>query len=334
MHLKGDQLAAHLERDLQPIYLVHGDEPLLIIEAADAIRAAARRRGFDEREVLTAIAGFNWNDLYHAAGNMSLFGGRTLIDLRVPTGKPGREGSAALQEYCARPSPDSLLLVTMSEVDWRDEKSAWMGALASAGAVVKLLSPALAELPAWLAGRLRRQQQSATADGLRFIAERVEGNLLAAHQEILKLGVLYPPGALSLEQIREAVLNVARYDLDSLREAMLAGDVARLTRTLDGLQQEGEAPLLVLWAMTEEVRLLAQIGAGLARCQPLDALLKDARLWGTRQGLIKRALQRVDGERAATALVHAARIDRMIKGIAGGDVWDEFRQLGLRITAA
>lgn len=334
MHLKGDQLAAHLERDLQPVYLVHGDEPLLIIEAADAIRAAARRRGFDEREVLTAIAGFNWNDLYHAAGNMSLFGGRTLIDLRVPTGKPGREGSAALQEYCARPSPDALLLVTMSEVDWRDEKSAWMGALASAGVVVKLLSPALAELPAWLAGRLRRQQQSATAEGLRFIAERVEGNLLAAHQEILKLGVLYPPGALSLEQIREAVLNVARYDLDSLREAMLAGDVARLTRTLDGLQQEGEAPLLVLWAMTEEVRLLAQIGAGLARCQPLDALLKDARLWGARQGLIKRALQRVDGERAAAALVHAARIDRMIKGIAGGDVWDEFRQLGLRITAA
>ncbi|HMW57104.1 DNA polymerase III subunit delta [Accumulibacter sp.] len=334
MHLKGDQLAAHLERDLQPVYLVHGDEPLLIIEAADAIRAAARRRGFDEREVLTAMAGFNWNDLYHAAGNMSLFGGRTLIDLRVPTGKPGREGSAALQEYCARPSPDSLLLVTMSEVDWRDEKSAWMGAMASAGAVVKLLSPALAELPAWLAVRLLRQQQSATADGLRFIAERVEGNLLAAHQEILKLGVLYPPGALSLQQIREAVLNVARYDLDGLREAMLAGDVARLTRTLDGLQQEGEAPLLVLWAMTEEVRLLAQIGAGLARCQPLDALLKDARLWGTRQVLIKRALQRVDGERAAAALVHAARIDRMIKGIAGGDVWDEFRQLSLRITAA
>jgi DNA polymerase-3 subunit delta len=140
---------------------------------------------------------------------------------------------------------------------------------------------------------------------LRFIAERVEGNLLAAHQEILKLGVLYPPGALSLEQIREAVLNVARYDLDGLREAMLAGDVARLTRTLDGLQQEGEAPLLVLWAMTEEVR-----------------------------ALVKRALQRIDSERAATALAHAARIDRMIKGIAGGDVWDEFRQLGLYITAA
>jgi DNA polymerase-3 subunit delta len=222
----------------------------------------------------------------------------------------------------------------MNGIDWRDEKSAWISALASAGAVVKLLPPTLAELPAWLAGRLRRQQQSASADGLRFIAERVEGNLLAAHQEILKLGVLYPLGALSLEQIREAVLNVARYDLDGLREAMLAGDVARLARTLDGLQQEGEAPLLVLWAMTEEVRVLAQISAGLARRQPLDALLKDARLWGARQALIKRALQRIDGERAMAALVHAARIDRMIKGIAAGDVWDEFRQLGLHIAIA
>ncbi len=332
MLLKGEQLAAHLERALKPVYLVYGDEPLLVIEAADAIRAAARRNGFDEREVLTATGGFNWNDLYHAAGSMSLFGGRKVIDLRIPTGKPGRDGSAALQEYCARPSPDSLLLVTLPGVDWRDEKSAWMSALAAAGAVVKLIPPLLADLPAWIAGRLRRQEQNATAEGLRFIAERVEGNLLAAHQEILKLAVLYPRGALSLEQIRDAVLNVARYDLDGLREAMLVGDVARLTRTLDGLQQEGEAPLLVLWAMSEEVRALAQINAGLAGRQSLDVLLKEARVWGVRQPVVRRAVQRIDGTRAAAALAHAARIDRMIKGLASGDVWDEFRQLGLHIA--
>jgi len=332
MLLKGEQLAAHLERALKPVYLVYGDEPLLVIEAADAIRAAARRNGFDEREVLTATGGFNWNDLYHAAGSMSLFGGRKVIDLRIPTGKPGRDGSAALQEYCARPSPDSLLLVTLPGVDWRDEKSAWMSALAAAGVVVKLIPPLVADLPAWIAGRLRRQKQSAAAEGLRFIAERVEGNLLAAHQEILKLAVLYPRGALSLEQIREAVLNVARYDLDRLREAMLAGDVARLTRTIDGLQQEGEAPLLVLWAMTEDVRVLAQINAGLAGRQSLDLLLKEARVWGVRQPLVRRAVQRIDGTRATAALAHAARIDRMIKGLASGDVWDEFRQLGLHIA--
>ena len=333
MQLKGEQLAAHLERELQPVYVVYGDEPLLVIEAADAIRAAARRRGFDEREVLTALTGFNWLELHHATGNMSLFGGRKLIDLRIPTGKPGREGGAALQEYCARPSPDALLLVTLPGLDWKDEKAAWLGALAGAGAAVKLIPPNLAELPAWIAGRLRRQEQSTDAEGLRFIAERVEGNLIAAHQEIQKLGLLHPAGALSLAQIQNAVLNVARYDIDGLREALLAGDVARLTRTIDGLHQEGEAPPLVLWAMTEEVRALARIKTGLRDGQPLDGLLKEANVWGPRQSLIKRALQRIDASRANAALAHAAQIDRIIKGLGTGDVWNEFLRLGLRIAA-
>ena len=331
MQLKGEQLAAHLERELKPIYVVYGDEPLLVIEAADTIRAAARRKGFDEREVLTAISGFNWVELHHAAGNMSLFGGRTLIDLRIPTGKPGREGSAAIQDYCARPSPDSLLLVTLPGLDWSEEKATWLKALAEAGVAVKLIPPNLAELPAWIAGRLNRQQQSTDSDGQRFIAERVEGNLLAAHQEILKLSLLFPAGALSLQQIQEAVLNVARYDLDGVRESLLAGDVARLTRTLDGLQQEGEAPPLVLWAMTEEVRALAVVKTGLKERQPLDLLLKDARVWGTRQALFKRALQRLDADRACAALAHAAEIDRMVKGIGVGDVWNEFLRLGLSL---
>ncbi|EXI77568.1 MAG: DNA polymerase III subunit delta [Candidatus Accumulibacter appositus] len=332
MQLKGEHLAAQLQRELKPVYLVHGDEPLLVIEAADAIRAAARQAGFDEREVLVADAAFNWNDLYHAAGSMSLFAGRKLIDLRLPSGKPGRDGGAALQAYCARPSPDALLLVTMTGADWREEKAAWVAAVAAAGAVVKLIAPGLGELSMWLAGRLARQQQSADAAGLGFIAERVEGNLLAAHQEVLKLEVLYPSGALSLEQIREAVLNVARYDLDGLREAMLAGDVVRLTRTIDGLQQEGEAPPLVLWAMTEEVRALAQINAGLEARQPLPELLKGARVWGARQTQMTKALQRVKGGRARAALAQAARIDRMIKGVERGDVWGEFLRLGLNIA--
>ena len=332
MLLKGEQLATHLERELKAVYVVYGDEPLLVIEAADAIRAAARRAGFDERNVLTAMAGFNWVELHHAAGNMSLFGGRTLIDLRIPTGKPGREGGAAIQDYCANPSPDAVLLVTLPGLDWSDEKAAWLKALTDAGVAVKLIPPNLAQLPAWIAGRLRRQQQEAEGDALRFIAERVEGNLLAAHQEILKLGLLHPPGKLSLQQIQDAVLNVARYDLDGLREALLTGDVARLTRTLDGLQQEGEAPPLVLWAMTEEVRALAQVKAGLQQRQSLELLLKEARVWGARQALFKRAVQRVDAVRANSALAHAALIDRLIKGAAGaGDVWDEFLRLGLRI---
>ncbi|MBN9421092.1 MAG: DNA polymerase III subunit delta [Candidatus Accumulibacter sp. 66-26] len=334
MQLKGEQLAAHLERELKPVYVVYGDEPLLVIEAADAIRATARRQGFDEREVLTALSGFNWTQLTQAAGNMSLFGGRKLIDLRIPTGKPGRDGSAAIQDYCAHPSPDALLLVTLPGLDWKEEKAAWLTALADAGAALKLVPPNLAELPAWIAGRLRRQQQSADAEGLRFIAERVEGNLLAAHQEIQKLGLLHPPGALDLQQIRDAVLNVARYDIDGLREALLVGDVARLTRTLDGLRQEGEAAPLVLWAMTEEVRAVAQIKRGQQEGQPLDALLRDARVWGPRLALMKRAVQRVAAGRASAALAHAAGIDKMIKGAASGDVWNELLRLGMRLAAA
>ena len=333
MQLRGEQLTAHLDRELKPVYVVYGDEPLLVIEAADAIRAAARRQGFDEREVLTALSGFNWNELHQAAGNMSLFGGRKLIDLRIPTGKPGRDGSTAIQDYCARPSPDALLLVTLPCLDWSEEKAVWLKALGDAGVAIKLIPPNLAELPAWLSGRLKRQNQSADSDALRFVAERVEGNLLAAHQEILKLGLLYPAGELSLSQVQDAVLNVARYDLDGLREALLSGDAARLTRTLDGLQQEGEAPPLVLWAMTEEIRALAIVKAGQKENKALDQLLKEARVWGPRQAPFRRALQRLQADTVNTALTDAARIDRLIKGIEIGEIWNDFLRLGLRLCA-
>ena len=333
MQLRGEQLTAHLDRELKPVYVVYGDEPLLVIEAADAIRAAARRQGFDEREVLTALSGFNWNELHQAAGNMSLFGGRKLIDLRIPTGKPGRDGSTAIQDYCARPSPDALLLVTLPGLDWSEEKAVWLKALGDAGVAIKLIPPNLAELPAWLSGRLKRQNQSADSDALRFVAERVEGNLLAAHQEILKLGLLYPAGELSLSQVQDAVLNVARYDLDGLREALLSGDAARLTRTLDGLQQEGEAPPLVLWAMTEEIRALAIVKAGQKENKALDQSLKEARVWGPRQAPFRRALQRLQADTVNTALTDAARIDRLIKGIEIGEIWNDFLRLGLRLCA-
>ncbi len=333
MQLKGEQLAAHLEREIKPVYVVYGDEPLLVIEAADVIRATARKQGFDEREVLTAMSGFDWIALHHAGADRSLFGGRKLIDLRIPTGKPGRDGGAAIQEYCSRtPSPDVVLLVTLPGLDWSDEKAAWLKALTEAGVAVKLSSPSLAELPAWIAGRLRRQQQSMDTDALRFIAERIEGNLLAAHQEILKLALLYPARELTLSEVQEAVLNVARYDLDGLREALLVGDVTRLARTLDGLQQEGEAPPLVLWAMTEEVRAMAQVKAGLEERRPLDALLKDARIFGPRQSFFKSAMQRIDLRRANAALVQAATIDRLIKGVGVGNVWNEFLRLGLKFV--
>ncbi|MCL2523132.1 MAG: DNA polymerase III subunit delta [Betaproteobacteria bacterium] len=333
MILKGEQLAAHLERELRPLYVLYGDEPLLVLEAADAIRARARQQGYGEREVLTVLAHFDWGQLLAAGGNLSLFGDKKLIDLRIPGGKPGKEGSAALQQWCQHLSLDNLLLVTLPELDWREEKAVWFTTLANAGVVLKLNAPPLAELPGWIAGRLRRQQQSAEMDSLKFIAERVEGNLLAAHQEIQKLGLLYPPGPLSAAQIRDAVLNVARYDIDSLREALLGGDIGRLARTLDGLQQEGEAPPLVLWAMSEEIRALAAIRGGLDGGRPLELLLKEAKVWGPRQMAVKKALQRLSAATLEAALRHAGRIDRLVKGIGQGNPWEEFLRLGLALCA-
>lgn len=332
MLLKGEQLAAHLERELRPLYVLYGDEPLLVLEAADAIRAKSRQQGYTEREVLTVLPQFDWGQLLAAGGNMSLFGDKKLIDLRIPTGKPGKEGSAALQQWCQNLSMDNLLLITLPELDWREEKAAWFTALANAGVALKLNAPPLAELPGWIAGRLRRQQQSADLEGLKFIAERVEGNLLAAHQEIQKLGLLYPAGQLSTAQIRDAVLNVARYDIEGLREALLAGDVGRLTRTLDGLMQEGEAPPLVLWAMSEEIRALTLIRAGMDQGRPVDQLLKDAKVWGPRQHPVKRALQRLTTASLEAALQHAGKIDRLVKGVGQGNVWEEFLRLGLRLA--
>lgn len=333
MILRPDQLPAHLERPLAPLYVLHGDEPLLVLEAADAIRATARSQGFDERETLVVGQGFKWDQLTLAAGNLSLFGGRKLIDLRIPTGKPGRDGGDALQRYIAGLDGGTVTLVTLPEVDWATRKTAWFKALETAGVVIELNAPERERLPAWIAARLERQQQKASRDALDFIAEHVEGNLLAAHQEILKLGLLHPPGELSLEDVRAAVLSVARYDLDALREALLEGDPARCVRLLEGLRAEGAAPPLVLWAITTEIRTLAALRTAQDAGQPLTAAMKAERVFDDRRrGALQRALPRMRLASLRTALLAAARIDRMVKGIADGEVWDEFQQLTLRLA--
>ena len=340
MQIRPEQLARHLEQELKPLYVVYGDAPLLVLEATDSIRQAARRQGFDERESLTVLPRFDWQELTMAAGSLSLFGGKKIVDLSIPTAKPGREGGAALQAFCQRlaNSPqgpvDLLTIITLPDIGWQEAKSAWFTALVQTGVAIKLSAPGLAELPDWLAARLHKQQQSADPEGLRFIAERVEGNLLAAHQEIQKLALLYPQGALSLEQIRQAVHNVARYDIDGLREALLSGDAGRLMRTLHGLEQEGEAAVLVLWAFSEEIRTLTAISRKQGKAAPSDALFKEMKVWGPRQALMRRALQRLSFPMLVAQLRHAAQIDRLIKGIGKGNVWEEFARLGLAMSTA
>ncbi|MFT4171512.1 MAG: DNA polymerase III subunit delta [Rhodocyclaceae bacterium] len=331
--MRPDQLAQHLERNLAPLYVLHGDEPLLVIEAGDAIRAAARRRGVTEREVLVVTQGFKWDQLNLAAGNLSLFGESKLVDLRIPTGKPGRDGGETLVRYARELDPHGgvITLVTLPQLDWATRKASWFVALVEAGEALECNAPQLAELPAWIAGRLGVQKQSAPREALQFIADHVEGNLLAAHQEIQKLALLYEPGALTLEQVSDAVLHVARYDTEKLRTALLEGDAARCARLIDGLKGEGAATPLVLWAMTNELRTLANVRVALDGGASPDAALKAERVFGPRQALVRRAAQRLRGNALRAALMHAARIDRMVKGLVTGDVWDEFLQLALRV---
>nr|WP_286206686.1 DNA polymerase III subunit delta [Thauera linaloolentis] len=331
--MRPDQLPDLLGKPLAPLWLLHGDEPLLVLEAADAIRAAAKRQGFEERETLVVGQGFKWDALALAAGNLSLFGGAKLIDLRIPGGKPGRDGGEALQRYVASLPAQTLTLITLPELDWQARKTSWFKAVSEAGNCLELKAPERERLPDWVGRRLAVQGQTASADALAFIADHVEGNLLAAHQEILKLGLLHPEGQLSLEQVRDAVLNVARYDIDKLRQAIIEGEPARCARLLEGLKGEGAAPPLVLWTLANETRTLASLCAGRDAGQPLPALFKAERIFDPRrQQALGRALGRLNQGRLRAALMHAARIDRMIKGLVAGDVWDEFLQLALRLA--
>lgn len=333
--LRVEQLEAHLARGLAPLYAVHGDEPLLALEAADAIRARAREAGFAERQVLQADRSFNWSQLAAAGGTMSLFGEKKILELRLPTGKPGPEGALAIEAHCRRMSGDVLTLVTLPRLDRTGQKSAWFAALERAGVVVNVYPVERARLPDWIGARLARQRQRAGRETLEFLADCVEGNLLAAHQEIQKLALLLPPGEVAFEAVRAAVLNVARYDATKLSEAMLAGDRPRLARMLEGLRAEGEAAPRILWILSEEIRAIVRVQQGLANARGLAELLRENRIWGEpRQTLVGRAARRLETSALHAALAHCAAIDRIAKGVAQGDPWDELLQLGLSFAAA
>ena len=302
--IAAEDLATHLKRKLAPLYTVFGDEPLLVIEAADRIRACARENGYAEREVLIAEQHFDWSRLRISGISQSLFATLRLLDLRVPSGKPGLEGGKTLQEYSANLPPDTVTLIQLPEVDWRARKSSWFAALEAAGSMVEAKAVKRERLPAWIAARLRAQQQSADEATLEFIAGKVEGNLLAAFQEVQKLALLFPAGELSFAQVKDAVLDVARFDVFDLGEVVLAGEIRGAGR------------------------LRAAIDSGL----PLQQAMRDLRIWGLRQQLLQRHINRISSKQVEAALLHAARIDRISKGLARGDVWDELLQLGLRFA--
>jgi DNA polymerase-3 subunit delta len=341
--LDADRFADHLQRaggKLAPLYTVSGDEPLLVTETMDALRAAARAAGYTERTSMVMDARSDWSAVLAATQTVSLFGDRRLLELKIPTGKPGKAGGdmlARLAEQADRGDADTIIVVGLPRLDKATRDSRWAVALAR-GIMVDVPTIERARLPAWIGERLARQKQRADTATLQWMADKVEGNLLAAHQEIQKLALLYPEGPLEAEAVERAVLNVARYDVFGLRDAMLAGDVGRTVRMLDGLRAEGEALPLVLWAVGEEIRILARVAQARASGQDSGAVMRRMRIFGTHERLALQALSRVPARAWPAAVQHAHDVDRIIKGLPVPgrltDPWEEMTRLALRVAAA
>lgn len=322
-----DALARQLERGLDPVYTVCGDEPFLVEDAASKVRAAARDAGYDEREVMHAERGFDWDALTATAASLSLFSSRRIIEIRLPTSKPGDAGAKALVEYCARPPDDTILLVIGGKLDGGTRKSKWVGTLKAAGAFHEYRQIPIGRLGAWIVERMRARGLQPHPDAVELLVQRVEGNLLAAAQEIDKLVLLHGTGAVSADAVRDAVADSARYDLFQCIDTAVAGDSARALHMLDGLRAEGAEPTLVLWALARELRVLASVTAAMARGETVDRALYAARVWESRRSLVRSAAERLRPARVSRLLRRAALADRVIKGMAPGTPWDELSYL-------
>lgn len=346
MQVAASQLSAQLQRGLRPLYTLYGDDPLLQQEAADAIRSTARAQGHTERSVFTvAGAHFDWSAVQAAGGALSLFADKQLVEIRIPSGKPGKEGSQALQQLAeaAAGNDSTLTLVLLPRLDSATQKSAWFAALDANGVTVRIDPVERAQLPGWIAQRLQQQGQR-VAQGeagqrtLAFMADRVEGNLLAAHQEIQKLGLLYPEGELSFEQVESAVLNVARYDPFKLAEAVLDGQPARAQRMLDGLQAEGEAAVLVHWALADDIRALYRVKNAVAEGKPLPMALREQRVWGPKEKRFERVLPRLTLPQITQWLQDAHTVDGIVKGLKDkdwpADPWQALHRLAMGVCRA
>ena len=346
MQLALAQLQAHLQKGLRSLYTLHGDEALLVQEAADTIRAAARQQGYTERSVhVVTGAHFDWSEVLAASGSMSLFADRQILEIRLPTGKPGKEGSPMIQQLAqsAEGNDSTLTLFVLPRLDSATKKGAWFGALEQFGVSLQIDSLDRVQLPQWIAQRLKLQNQSVASgqDGqncLQFFADRVEGNLLAAHQEIQKLALLYPAGELTQAQVESAVSNVARFDVFKLSEAVLAGQVARVQRMLDGLQAEGEAAVLVHYTLAEDIRALKRVKDAMAEGRPLPMALREQRIWGAREKLFERVLPKLSTARLAQLLKNAHQVDGIVKGLKVADwptdPWQALQRLALRVSSA
>ena len=332
MKLRPEQLDGHLQQPLLPVYLLSGDEPLQMMEAGDAIRAAARAQGYSERQVMDVDARFDWGELSAAGDALSLFAERRLIELRIPSGKPGDAGGKALRAYCEALPPDNLLLVSCPRLDRRQQGSAWFKALEQAGAVLSIWPVERGQLPGWVMRRMSARGLHTTPAAAQLLAEQVEGNLLAAAQEIDKLVLLHGGGRVDVDEVAAAVADSSRYNAFELVEASLAGEAARVARILEGLRREGDDALHVLGALNWELHNMARMAEALAAGTPLAKVLADNRVWDKRKPMVQAGLQRHPARRWLQLLRRAGRVDRVSKGAEPGNPWDELLQLALLVA--
>ena len=321
MKIRANQLSSHLKKSLAPCYLVTGDEHLLVSEALDEIRRVARDRGFGTRELHVATTGFDWNQLTASTGNMSLFAEQRIVELRLPTGKPGRAGGQAIVDLVEQAGPDLLFIVTGPKLDRGTSNAKWAKTLDQKGVSLPIWPVEVRELPGWIANRMRQVGLQPDRDAVALIADRVEGNLLAAGQEIEKLRLLHGEGKVSANDVSEAVANSSRYDVYKLADAAIAGDATRAVRILGGLRAEGVEPVIVMWALTRELRTLATLDDAVRQGMDLGSAMQSARVWGNRQGLLRSCISRHQHGDFHRMLKASGRADAAAKGQRYGDPW-------------
>jgi DNA polymerase-3 subunit delta len=331
MAISTEELPQQLKRNSKALFVVVGDELLLNLEAGDLIRQHAKELGCEERTILIADSRYDWSKLREEGQSLSLFSTKRLIDLRIPSGKPGKNGSEAITQFCENLPADTITLVSLPGLDRNTLKSKWYLALEKYGLIVQANKIYREQLPRWIAQRLQLQNQNADRDVLQMIADRVEGNLMAAHQEIQKLGLLLPAGKINLDDVTSAVTDVARFDVFDLGPTILKQDRTQFLRMMDGLESEGVAAPLVLWAINEESRALLRVQLALANGASMNDAVREARVWGLRQKLLPRAAQLLSRSIIERAILLAAEIDRQIKGLRRGDPWEGLRNLGITL---
>ncbi|RMG28340.1 MAG: DNA polymerase III subunit delta [Gammaproteobacteria bacterium] len=328
MQLRPEQLAEHLARDLRPVYLVHGDEPLQVQEVCDAIRAAARERGFASRQVFDVERGFDWERLTEAGAALSLFSAREILEVRLPSGKPGEAGGRVLRALAERPHPDKLLLVVTGKLEAAARKAKWFTALERAGAAIACRPLEHGRLVAWLRARMRRAGLEPEPDAVTLLAARVEGNLLAAAQEIEKLALRHG-GRVTVTEVARSVADSARFDPFELADAALSGRPEACVRMLGMLREEGVAPALVLWALGRDIRLLAEAACG---DEAPETVFARHRVWPSRRRLLHGALRRHAPAGWRRLLHRTVDTELVVKGQRPGEPWDELIQLAFSLA--